>query len=132
MDGPRSEAGAHCPGLFSAQKIISERAFFVGPTAARQMLVLLGQGMKAGPDAPKTESRKVGQRTSLTGITEALPTQEAVNQTCGLSGTDYAGVQSQKAYLTRHGGTKEVGGRLCCHEVRPRVFTPGRFFVTHA
>ena len=37
--------------------------------------------------------------TSVTGIVEALPTQEAVNQTYGLSAADYAGIQSQKAYL---------------------------------
>ena len=81
------------------QKVISDRAFFVGPTATQQMLVLLDQGMKTGPDAPKTEPLKVGQTTSLTGVVEALPTQEAVNQTYGLSAADYAGIQSQKAYL---------------------------------
>ena len=81
------------------QKVISDRAFFVGPTATQQMLVLLDQGMKTGPDAPKTEPLRVGQTTSLTGVVEALPTQEAINQTYGLSAADYAGIQSQKAYL---------------------------------
>ena len=81
------------------QKVISDRAFFVGPTATQQILVLLDQGMKTGPDAPKTEPLKAGQMTSLTGIVEALPTQETVNQTYGLSAADYAGIQSQKAYL---------------------------------
>ena len=81
------------------QKVISDRAFFVGPAPTQQMLVLLDQGMTTGPDAPKTKPLVAGQMTSVTGIVEALPTQEAVNQTYGLSAADYAGIQSQKAYL---------------------------------
>ena len=80
------------------QKVISDRAFFVGPSAQQQMLVLLDKGMDAGASGGKV-TITTGQPVSLIGVVEKLPTQEAVNQTYGVSGTDYAALQNQKAYL---------------------------------
>ena len=81
------------------QKVITDRAFFVGPSAQQQMLVLLDKGMDAGASAGNKVTIAAGQPVSLIGVVEALPTQEAVNQTYGVSATDFAALQSQKAYL---------------------------------
>lgn len=81
------------------QKVITDRAFFVGPTSDQEMLVLLDKGMDAGASAGKKVMIAVDQPVSLVGVVEALPTQEAINQTYGVSATDYAALQSQKAYL---------------------------------
>ena len=81
------------------QKVITDRAFFVGPTAQQQMLVLLDKGMDAGASGGKKVTITSGQPVSLIGVVEALPTQEAVNQTYGVSAADYGTLQSQKAYL---------------------------------
>lgn len=81
------------------QKVISDRAFFVGAGPQQQMLVLLDKGITNGPDAAKAAAIRAGQTVSLTGIIEKLPTQEAVNQTYGVGGPDYAAIQGQKAYL---------------------------------
>lgn len=81
------------------QKVITDRAFFVGPTSDQQMLVLLDKGMDAGASTDKKVTITAGQPVSLIGVVEALPTQEAINQTYGVSSTDYAALQSQKAYM---------------------------------
>jgi hypothetical protein len=81
------------------QKVITDRAFFVGPSADQQMLVLLDKGMDAGASGAKKVQIATGQPVSLIGVVEALPTQEAVNQTYGVSAADYTALQSQKAYL---------------------------------
>lgn len=81
------------------QKVISDRAFFVGAGPRQQMLVLLDKGITNGPDAAKAAAIRAGQTVSLTGIIEKLPTQEAVSQTYGVGGPDYAAIQDQKAYL---------------------------------
>ena len=81
------------------QKVITDRAFFVGPSAQQQMLILLDKGMDAGAGAGNKVTITAGQPVSLIGVVEALPTQEAVNQTYGVSAMDYASLQSQKAYL---------------------------------
>lgn len=80
------------------QKVITDRAFFVGPSGQQQMLVLLDKGMDAGASGGKV-TIATGQPVSLIGVVEALPTQEAVNQTYGVSGADYTALQDQKAYL---------------------------------
>ena len=81
------------------QKVITDRAFFVGPSAQQQMLVLLDKGMDAGASAGNKVTIAPGQPVSLIGVVEALPTQEAVNQTYGVSPADFAAIQNQKAYL---------------------------------
>ncbi len=81
------------------QKVISDRAFFVGAGPQQQMLVLLDKGITNGPDAAKAAAIRAGQTVSLTGIIEKLPTQEAVNQAYGVGGPDFAAIQDQKAYL---------------------------------
>lgn len=81
------------------QKVVTDRAFFVGPSAQQQMLVLLDKGMDAGADGGKKVTIAAGQPVSLVGVVEALPTQEAVNQTYGVTGADYTSIQNQKAYL---------------------------------
>jgi len=81
------------------QKVVTDRAFFVGPTAQQQMLVLLDKGMDAGASGDKKVKITAGQPVSLIGVVEALPAQEAVNQTYGVSAADYGSLQSQKAYL---------------------------------
>ena len=81
------------------QKVITDRAFFVGPSAQQQMLVLLDKGMDAGASGGSKVTIAAGQPVSLIGVVEALPTQEAVNQTYGVSTADFAAIQDQKAYL---------------------------------
>lgn len=83
----------------AVQKVISDRAFFVGPTPQQQVLVLLDKGMDAGASSNAKVTVASGQPISLIGVVEPMPTQEAVNQTYGVSGADYAAIQSQKAYL---------------------------------
>ncbi len=81
------------------QKVITDRAFFVGPSPQQQMLVLLDKGMDAGAGTASKVTITTGQPVSLIGVVEAMPTQEAVNQTYGVAATDYTAIQDQKAYL---------------------------------
>lgn len=80
------------------RKVLTDRAFFVGTSDTQQMLVLLDKGMDAAAGAGKVPI-VAGKPVSLTGIVEALPTQEAVNQQYGVTGDNYTAIQSQKAYL---------------------------------
>jgi len=81
------------------QKVITDRAFFIGPSPQQQMLGLLDKGMDAGANGAAKVTVATGQPVSLIGVVEALPTQEAINQTYGVTGTNYTSIQSQKAYL---------------------------------
>ena len=81
------------------QKVLSDRAFFVGPTAQQQMLVLLDKGMDAGASGASKVTIATGQPVSLVGIVEKLPTQEAISQQYQISGANYTAIQDQKAYL---------------------------------
>lgn len=81
------------------QKVLSDRAFFVGPTAQQQMLVLLDKGMDAGASGASKVTIATGQPVSLVGIVEKLPTQEAISQQYQISGDNYTAIQDQKAYL---------------------------------
>ena len=55
--------------------------------------------MHAGASGGAKVTVAGGQPVSLVGVVEAMPSQEAVNQSYGVSGADYAAIQSQKAYL---------------------------------
>lgn len=81
------------------RKVVTDRAFFVGPSDTQQMLVLLDKGMDAGASGAAKVTVATGKPVSLIGVVEKLPTQEAVSQTYGVSGADYTALQSQKAYL---------------------------------
>ncbi len=81
------------------QKVLSDRAFFVGPTAQQQMLVLLDKGMDASASGASKVTIATGQPVSLIGIVEKLPTQEAISQQYQISGANYTAIQDQKAYL---------------------------------
>jgi hypothetical protein len=81
------------------QKVLSDRAFFVGPNAQNQMLVLLDKGMNAGASGASKVTIATGQPVSLIGIVEKMPTQEAISQQYQISGADYTAIQDQKAYL---------------------------------
>ncbi len=81
------------------QKVLSDRAFFVGPSAQQQILVLLDKGMNAGASGASKVTIATGQPVSLIGIIEKLPTQEAISQQYQISGGNYAAIQDQKAYL---------------------------------
>ena len=81
------------------QQVLSDRAFFVGPSAGQRMLVLLDKGMNAGAAAGSKVTIAAGQPVSLTGVVEKMPTQEAISQEYKISGGDYAAIQDQKAYL---------------------------------
>ncbi len=83
----------------AVQKVISDRAFFVGPTPQQQMLVLLDKGMDAGASGANKVTVAAGQPVSLIGVVEKMPTQEAISQQYQISGDNYAAIQSQKAYL---------------------------------
>lgn len=81
------------------QQVLSDRAFFVGPSAQQRMLVLLDKGMDAGAAAGNKVTIAVGQPVSLTGIVAAMPTQEAISQEYQISGGNYTVIENQKAYL---------------------------------
>ncbi len=81
------------------QKVLSDRAFFVGPTPQQQILVLLDKGMDAGATTPSKVTITAGKPVSLTGIVEKMPTQEAISQQYQISGDNYTAIQDQKAYL---------------------------------
>ncbi len=81
------------------QKVLSDRAFFVGPTAQQQILVLLDKGMDAGASGASKVTIAAGQPVSLVGIVEKMPTQEAISQQYQISGDNYTAIQDQKAYL---------------------------------
>ncbi len=81
------------------QKVLSDRAFFVGPTAQQQMLVLLDKGMDAGASGASKVTIAAGQPVSLVGVVEKMPTQEAISQQYQISGANYTAIQDQKAYL---------------------------------
>ena len=81
------------------QKVLSDRAFFVGPTAQQQMLVLLDKGMDAGASGASKVTIAAGQPVSLVGVVEKMPTQEAISQQYQITGADYTAIQNQKAYL---------------------------------
>ena len=83
----------------AVQKVISDRAFFVGPTPQQQMLVLLDKGMDAGASGANKVTVAAGQPVSLIGVVEKMPTQEAISQQYQISGDNYAALQSQKACL---------------------------------
>lgn len=83
----------------SVQKVLSDRAFFVGPTAQQQMLVLLDKGMDAGASGGNKVTIAAGQPVSLIGVVEKMPTQEAIGQQYQISGANYTAIQDQKAYL---------------------------------
>lgn len=81
------------------QKVLSDRAFFVGPTAQQQILVLLDKGMDAGASGGSKVTIAAGKPVSLIGVMEKMPTQEAISQQYQISGSDYTAIQTQKAYL---------------------------------
>ncbi len=81
------------------QKVLSDRAFFVGPTPQQQMLVLLDKGMDAGASGASKVTIAAGQLVSLVGVVEKMPTQEAIGQQYQITGADYTAIQDQKAYL---------------------------------
>ena len=81
------------------QKVLSDRAFFVGPTPQQQMLVLLDKGMDAGASGASKVTIAAGQPVSLVGVVEKMPTQEAISQQYQISGANYTAIQDHKAYL---------------------------------
>ncbi len=83
----------------TVQKVLSDRAFFVGPTPQQQMLVLLDKGLDAGASGASKVTIATGQPVSLVGIVEKMPTQEAISQQYQISGDNYTAIQDQKAYL---------------------------------
>ncbi|MGI4789508.1 MAG: hypothetical protein ACRYFS_11735 [Janthinobacterium lividum] len=80
-------------------KVLSDRAFFVGPSAQQQILVLLDKGLDAGAGSGSKVTIATGQPISLIGVIEKMPTQEAISQQYQISGANYTAIQSQKAYL---------------------------------
>jgi hypothetical protein len=81
------------------QQVLSERAFFVGPSAQQRMLVLLDKGMDAGASGASKVTIAAGQPVSLVGVVEKMPTQEAISQQYQISSDNYTVIQAQKAYL---------------------------------
>lgn len=81
------------------RRVISDRAFFIGPSDTQEMLVLLDKGMDAGTSSAAKVTITAGQPVSLVGVIEKLPTPEALSQTYALSGDNLTALASQKAYL---------------------------------
>ena len=83
----------------TVRRVISDRAFFIGPSDTQEMLVLLDKGMDAGTSGTAKVTITAGQPVSLVGVIEKLPTPEALSQTYALSGDNLTALASQKAYL---------------------------------
>ena len=81
------------------RRVISDRAFFIGPSDTQEMLVLLDKGLDAGTSDAAKVTITQGQPVSLVGVIEKLPTPEALSQTYALSGDNLTALASQKAYL---------------------------------
>ena len=81
------------------QKVLSNRVFFVGPTAQQQMLVLLDKTMDAGTNGASKVTIASGKPVSLVGVVEKMPAQDELSQKYQISGADYTAIQDQKAYL---------------------------------
>ena len=79
-------------------QVISDRAFYVGASANQQMLVLLDKGMDAGATGHKI-TIQTGALLSLTGIVEAVPTAEILNQQYQITGDNATSLLKQTAYL---------------------------------
>ena len=77
---------------------LTNRAFFVGTDDTAKMLVLLDKGMDAGPSGERVPVKAEGT-VSLTGIVEAMPTQEILNQQYQLTGKNYDAVAKEPTYL---------------------------------
>ncbi len=83
----------------TVRRVITDRAFFIGPSDSQQMLVLLDKGLDAGTSNAAKVTITAGQPVSLVGVIEKLPTPEALSQTYALSGENLTSLASQKAYL---------------------------------
>ena len=83
----------------TVRRVITDRAFFIGPSDSQQMLVLLDKGLDAGTSGAAKVTITQGQPVSLVGVIEKLPTPEALSQTYALTGANLTALASQKAYL---------------------------------
>ncbi len=83
----------------TVRRVITSRAFFIGPSDTQEMLVLLDKGMDAGTSDAAKVTITAGQPVSLVGVIEKLPTPESLSQTYALDGKNLEALASQKAYL---------------------------------
>lgn len=81
----------------SVLSVLNPRAFYVGPSASQEMLVLLAPRLT--PTGSKDILFKAGDKVSLTGDLKAIPDASAMQSDYQVAQDDYTNLQKQGAYL---------------------------------
>ncbi len=81
----------------SVVSVINNRAFYVGPSASQEILVMLGPDMKATGKTPVVI--EAGNKISVTGILKALPEQSMLQSDYQISANQYSNLQNESVYL---------------------------------
>ena len=82
----------------TVRKTVTGRGFYVGTSDQDQMLVFLDTSVdKKGLDKATTVTE--GQKVSVTGTLEPVPTQEVLSQQYAFTGKDYDDLKKQSVYL---------------------------------
>ena len=79
-------------------RVVTDRVYFVGNSDQQQVLVLLDKDMNAGAGPQRVKVMPNGV-VSLTGVLEAVPTPEIVQEQYGLSKANFDAIGKQDVYL---------------------------------
>ena len=82
----------------NVQRVLTDRAYFVGADDNSKLLVLLDKDMNAGA-GPQRVTIAPGHKVSLTGVLQPVPTAEIANEQYGLGKANYDAIASQQVYL---------------------------------
>ena len=82
----------------NVQRVLTDRAYFVGAGDSAAMLVLLDKDMDAGA-GPQRVKIMPGHKVSLTGVLEPVPTAEIANEQYGLGKPNYDAIGKEQVYL---------------------------------
>ena len=82
----------------NVQRVLTDRAYFVGADDNTKLLVLLDKDMDAGA-GPQRVQIMPGKKVSLTGVLEPVPTAEIANEQYGLGKPNYDAIGKEQVYL---------------------------------
>lgn len=82
----------------NVQRVLTDRAYFVGSSDTAALLVLLDKDMDAGA-GPQRVKLMPGHKVSLTGVLEPVPTAEIANEQYGLGKPNYDAIGKEQVYL---------------------------------
>ncbi len=82
----------------NVQRVLTDRAYFVGADENSKLLVLLDKDMNAGA-GPQRVKIMPGHKVSLTGILQPVPTAEIANEQYGLGAPNYNAIANEQVYL---------------------------------